>query len=152
MDLLDPDLDINAAASLLKLYLRTLSSEAGTPLFPVDMYEEYMQAMSLGSQMGGGEDEDELYDTRLILIKTLVQRTPPHVYTVLEFLMRHLARVVAHSDVNLMAAENLGIVFGPSLLWAPGGEASGFANLSLHNALVGDILSQVDWIFDGSPD
>jgi hypothetical protein len=136
VDLMDSGVDINAVASLLKLYLRNLP----TPLFPSDMYDEFMQAMEVG----------EDYDTRLIIIKTLVQRIPKHLSNVLECLMRHLARVADRSDENLMAAENLGIVFGPSLVLG-GDEGSFVQNLGLHNALVGDMIMQVDWIFDGNP-
>jgi hypothetical protein len=102
------------------------------------MYPEFMQAMQCTD-----------YDTRLIIIKTLIQRIPRHLYDVLECLMRHLARVADGCEVNLMASENLGIVFGPSLV--VGGDDAGLGGLEAGNGLVGDVVLQVMWVFDGNP-
>lgn len=132
---MDETLDINAVASLLKLYLRELP----TPLFPLDMYDEFMSAINVDD-----------YDTRLILIKTLVQRLPKNIYTLLEFLFRHLLRVFDHAEQNKMESANIGIVFGPTILKLPPGVSEIMA-MNEHNMLIDTMLVQTEWIFDGNP-
>lgn len=51
-----------------------------------------------------------------------------------------------------MEIANLAIVFGPTLMRAPGDEgesnATFFTNMSLQNQLIADLIGQADWIFD----
>ncbi|KAI8906692.1 Rho GTPase activation protein [Gorgonomyces haynaldii] len=93
----------------------------------------------------------EDYNARLIEIKNNVQALPKENYTVLEFLMRHLVQVAAHSDENKMEPSNLAIV--PSVLRQR--ETAGdmqqamanMMNMTFQNSLVESII----WLFDGNP-
>ncbi|CAO2597026.1 Chn1 [Lemmus lemmus] len=60
-------------------------------------------------------DPDEQLET---LHEALRQLPPAHCET-LRYLMAHLKRVTLHEKENLMSAENLGIVFGPTLMRSP---------------------------------
>ena len=66
--------------------------------------------------------------------------------------MRENHRVSKESAVNKMEIANLAIVFGPTLMRAPGDEgesnATFFTNMSLQNQLIADLIGQADWIFD----
>uniref|UniRef100_G1T393 GEM interacting protein n=1 Tax=Oryctolagus cuniculus TaxID=9986 RepID=G1T393_RABIT len=50
------------------------------------------------------------------LLKTLLVQLPHSNYNTLRHLVAHLFRVAAHCEENRMSANNLGIVFGPTLL------------------------------------
>jgi hypothetical protein len=114
--------------------------EIQIPVIPFTMYQAYIDAMKI-----------EDYNTRLIEIKNLVQQLPKVHYDVLEYLMRHLVKVAAKSDVNKMEASNLAIVFGPSLIRAEEkGEAgmqaayANMMNMSFQNALIENMITQTE--------
>ncbi|KAI9092695.1 Rho GTPase activation protein [Phlyctochytrium arcticum] len=138
VNLSDESLDINAVASVLKLYFRELQD----PLIPFAFYNNFIAAAKV-----------EDYDTRLINVKTLIQSLPRPNYDTLEFLMRHLSRVSARSDVNKMEPSNLAIVFGPTLVRMPDEGQTAYLNMlnmTYHNSLMEGVLVQTEWIFDGS--
>ncbi|KAI8825714.1 uncharacterized protein EV422DRAFT_137805 [Fimicolochytrium jonesii] len=137
----DDGLDINAIASALKLYFRELKD----PLIPYAFFDGIITAAKIQD-----------YDTRLIELKTIIQSLPRPNYDTLEFMLRHLSRVTAHSGENKMEASNIAIVFGPTLI-RPKEDAtsSGYAdilNMTWQNTVVESILVQVDWVFDGKAD
>ncbi|KAJ8331602.1 hypothetical protein O5D80_000514 [Batrachochytrium dendrobatidis] len=139
----DDGLDLNAISGLLKLYFRELKD----PLFPFLFYDRFIACMKM-----------EDYNERLIEIKNLIQALPKTHYTVLEYLMRHLVRVAAHSETNKMEPSNLAIVFGPTIIRVPStgnddmqAAYANMMNMSFQNALVEAIIIQAEWIFDGSP-
>ena len=93
------------------------------PLIPFNFYERFVASMrkfsfdscnNLTLQNAGIQE----YNDRLCEIKTLTQALPRENYVVLEYLMRHLTRVSALSDVNKMEPSNIAIVFGYWLLKA----------------------------------
>ena len=96
----------------------------------------------------------ENYTDRLSEIKTLVQKLPKVHSDVLQFLIRHLAKVASHSEVNKMEASNLAIVFGPSLIRI---EETGqvnmqaamanMMNMSFQNSLVESMITQSEVTF-----
>ncbi|XP_071800888.1 beta-chimaerin-like isoform X2 [Asterias amurensis] len=96
--------DINVISGALKMYLRQLP----IPLVPFEMYDRFMMAAKVSDAMerlqAVHEAMNELYNTR-----------PAHYHT-LKHLINHLNRVVQHKEKNKMSAENVGIVFGPTLL------------------------------------
>jgi Rho GTPase-activating protein 21/23 len=53
---------------------------------------------------------------RLIELKSLLKKLPPHSYETLKHLMCHLNRVSSNCVINLMEPRNLAIVFGPSVV------------------------------------
>jgi Rho-type GTPase-activating protein 1/2 len=104
--------DICAVTSALKQYLRNLPD----PLLPFSVYDRFLQATT-GS------------DTILKISKfrAVLDCMPKVNYDCLQLLMLHLSRylsiliqsncrVVERSDVNLMHANNLAVVFSPTIM------------------------------------
>uniref|UniRef100_A0A8C6KAM7 Chimerin 2 n=1 Tax=Nothobranchius furzeri TaxID=105023 RepID=A0A8C6KAM7_NOTFU len=58
-------------------------------------------------------------ESRLEAIHEALLQLPPAHYETLRYLMAHLKRVTTFERDNLMNAENLGIVFGPTLMQPP---------------------------------
>ncbi|KAF9241830.1 RhoGAP-domain-containing protein [Melanogaster broomeanus] len=119
-DLRDTDRfnDICSVTSVLKTYFRLLP----VPLLTFDLHEEFISAAGV---------RDPALKTRHL--QELVDRLPGEHYHTLRLLMLHLHRVREHSDRNLMNARNLGVVFGPTLMWSrnPGSEFSDMAGKAL---------------------
>ena len=87
------------AASLLKLWLRELP----VPLLSFELHGEFVA-------LGAGGDGPGLV--------ALTGRLPPCHRATLVFLLRFLGRVAERAEENRMGCENLGVVFGPSLMRA----------------------------------
>uniref|UniRef100_A0A3B4YVT9 Chimerin 1 n=1 Tax=Stegastes partitus TaxID=144197 RepID=A0A3B4YVT9_9TELE len=96
--------DINIIAGALKLYLRDLP----VPVISYDAYPRFIEAAKLTDP----EKKLEAFREALALL-------PPSHSETLKYLMAHLKRVTQNEKFNLMNAENLGIVFGPTLMRAP---------------------------------
>ncbi|KAG0023711.1 hypothetical protein BGZ81_007950 [Podila clonocystis] len=105
-DLMDSGLyqDICSITSVLKQYLRTLPE----PLIPYDMYDDFMEAISLPQN-----------DAKIQTFKDLMERMPFAYYQTLKVLLEHLNRVRQLDHINLMNAKNLSVVFGPTLMRNP---------------------------------
>ncbi|TKA74634.1 hypothetical protein B0A55_05960 [Friedmanniomyces simplex] len=100
-DISDPDLDIHAVTSALKQYFRRLP----TPLITYDVYEFLLEA-------GQTADKEMLaYNLR-----AAVAELPEHHRNCLEYLVQHLARVMAQGGENLMTPLNLAVVFAPTIM------------------------------------
>lgn len=100
--------DINIITGALKLYLRDLP----VPVISFDAYPRFIEAAKLTDP----EKKLEAFREALVLLP------PPHVET-LKYLMAHLKRVTQNEKFNLMNAENLAIIFGPTLMRAPDTDA-----------------------------
>ena len=88
-------------ASAVKQYFRDLSK----PLMTYQLYGNFLEAV---------KKEDEaarLNDIFLVLVKL-----PRANKEILKVLVRHLNKVAAKQEQNLMTASNLGVCFGPTLL------------------------------------
>ncbi|KAF9376376.1 hypothetical protein CPB97_010841 [Podila verticillata] len=96
--------DICSITSVLKQYLRTLPE----PLIPYDMYDDFMEAISLPQN-----------DGKMQTFKDLMERMPFAYYQTLKVLLEHLNRVRQQDHINLMNAKNLSVVFGPTLMRNP---------------------------------
>ncbi|XP_035276525.1 beta-chimaerin isoform X1 [Anguilla rostrata] len=96
--------DINTIAGALKLYLRDLP----IPVITYDVYSKFIQAAKITNP-----------DARLEAIHEGLLLLPPAHYETLRYLMTHLKRVTMWEKDNFMNAENLGIVFGPTLMQPP---------------------------------
>uniref|UniRef100_A0AAX7TVH4 Chimerin 2 n=1 Tax=Astatotilapia calliptera TaxID=8154 RepID=A0AAX7TVH4_ASTCA len=96
--------DINIIAGALKLYFRDLP----IPVITFDLYSKFIQAAKLPNA-----------ESRLEAIHEGLLQLPPAHYETLRYLMAHLKRVTMFEKYNLMNAENLGIVFGPTLMQPP---------------------------------
>jgi carbonic anhydrase len=87
--------------SVLKTYFRSLPD----PLFTHALHDEFVQASLVRDPEHKGRALSEL-----------IFRLPSeHLYTA-RLLMMHLHRVSKQSEVNLMTARNLGVVFGREFL------------------------------------
>jgi len=105
--------DICAVTSALKQYLRNLPE----PLVPFQVYDRFLQAAT-------GND----HNLKMAKFRGVLDSMPKVNYDCLQLLMLHLARytpliltcsdsrVVDKSDVNLMHASNLAVVFSPTLM------------------------------------
>uniref|UniRef100_A0A8C4QCW4 N-chimaerin n=1 Tax=Eptatretus burgeri TaxID=7764 RepID=A0A8C4QCW4_EPTBU len=93
--------DINVVTGALKLYFRDLP----IPLITYDAYPKFIDASKIS-------DSDE----RLEAIHEALKLLPLAHYETLRFLMSHLKRLTLYEKENLMNAENLAIVFGPTLM------------------------------------
>lgn len=103
-DLRDSDRfnDICSVTSVLKTYFRSLPD----PLLTYTLHGEFIQASLIRDPTRKSCELSEL-----------VSKLPPeHLFTT-KLLMMHLHRVSQQSEVNLMTARNLGVVFGREFLW-----------------------------------
>ncbi|QDS70940.1 hypothetical protein FKW77_006883 [Venturia effusa] len=100
-DISDPDLDIHAVTSALKQYFRKLP----VPLITFDVYDDLLDASRL-------EDKEE----RGLEMKAAVNMLPKPHKDCLEFLVFHLAKVMAQEKENLMTPLNLAVVFAPTIM------------------------------------
>ncbi|KAJ8377211.1 hypothetical protein AAFF_G00265060 [Aldrovandia affinis] len=96
--------DIHIITGALRLYLRELP----IPLLTYHLYHTFMQA----ARMASPEARLEAMHEALLLL-------PPAHYETLRHLMAHLKRVASCEEQNLMSAENLGVVLGPTLMRSP---------------------------------
>ncbi|XP_075996554.1 N-chimaerin-like [Genypterus blacodes] len=96
--------DINIITGALKLYFRELP----IPLITYDAYPRFIEAAKIVDP-----------DKRLESLNEALRLLPPAHCETLRYLMAHLRRVTQSEKDNLMSSENLGIVFGPTLMRAP---------------------------------
>ena len=97
--------DINVVGGVLKLWFRLLPNS----LLPRELYSEFIFAADLNKSEA----------QRLQLTKVVLTKLPKRNYNVLKYLLAHLCRVAEKGAANKMFAENLGAVFGPSLMRSP---------------------------------
>lgn len=100
-DISDPDLDIHAVTSALKQYFRKLPD----PLITYEVYESLLEA-------GRIQEKEE----QALALRVAVAELPEHHRDCLEFLVQHLARVMAQESENLMTPLNLAVVFAPTIM------------------------------------
>jgi len=98
-----PDESIHVVTGLLKLFLRELPE----PVCTFDLYKPILDAMLL-------KDEGKATET----LRTLVREKMPASHRViLDAVFCLLSDLLQYRDKTLMTASNLGIVFGPTILW-----------------------------------
>ncbi|XP_053322286.1 beta-chimaerin [Spea bombifrons] len=119
--------DINIIAGALKLYFRDLP----IPVITYDSYSKFIEAAKISNP-----------DERLEAIHEALMLLPPAHYETLRFLMIHLKKVTQNEKDNLMCAENLGIVFGPTLMRPPEENALTSLNDMRYQKLIVQILIQ----------
>ncbi len=96
-------------AGLLKRYFR----EMPEPLIPFDLYEPFTRAVMEGEM-----------EQRALRIQKIVALLSKPRFAALNALMEILVRVAASKNVNMMTAENLSVVFAPTLFRPPGNDLS----------------------------
>ncbi|CAI2176178.1 15309_t:CDS:10, partial [Funneliformis geosporum] len=120
----EENLDVNNITSVLKLWFRELPD----PLFTMDMYQDFINA---------AKNPDDR--RRVLELHDRVNHLPDANYSTLKYLMGHLNQVVKNQEYNKMNVQNLGIVFGPTLLGSP---VIGGANST--SGVSGSVLLQND--------
>lgn len=91
----------HSVSGLMKSFFRELPE----PLFTFRAYDHFINSTLI-------QDTQE----RILYTKDMFKHLPPHVTKLLQLLLKLLSDVRSLESVNKMSAENLGIVFGPTLL------------------------------------
>lgn len=99
-----PDAEIEAVASLLKLYFRELPSS------PMD---EYLYPAFVATARAVDEEEPEL---ALENLKMLMEKLPTPNKQTVSVVIAFLAEVARNSEKNMMTADNLSICWAPNML------------------------------------
>ncbi|XP_052803848.1 uncharacterized protein LOC128233978 isoform X2 [Mya arenaria] len=126
--------DVHSISSLLKMYFRELPN----PLLTYQLYDKFANAV---------KDEEN----KLLRIHDVVQQLPPPHYRTTEYLMRHLARVAAHSHETGMHCKNLAIVWAPNLLRSKeletGGGAAALQGVGIQAVVTEFLIVYADILF-----
>lgn len=122
--------NVHLAAVLLKTFLRELPE-------PVMTFHLYADILAV---------DDVTPDQRTAAVRKIVQQLPEPNYSLLCYVFKFLTQVMVKSDVNLMNAGNLAIVFGPNLAW-PGNEPVSLAQLQHLNNFAYRLLTNSTKIF-----
>ncbi|NWX08602.1 RHG15 protein, partial [Caloenas nicobarica] len=130
VSLADPEWsDVHVVAGALKLFFRELPE----PLVPYRLFDPFIEAINRQEQIKQ--------------VAELVQSLPPANYATLRYLLAHLCRVMERADVNRMTCQNIGIVFGPTLLRPEREPGSLAADMTQQNQAVELLLAHFDCIF-----
>uniref|UniRef100_A0A674IHQ3 SH3 domain binding protein 1 n=1 Tax=Terrapene triunguis TaxID=2587831 RepID=A0A674IHQ3_9SAUR len=95
--------DPHAVAGALKSYLRELPQ----PLMTFELYDDWFKVACFKEPEG-----------RLQSLQDTCSQLPQDNYNNLRYLIRFLAKLAEHQEVNKMTPSNIAIVLGPNLLWS----------------------------------
>ncbi|XP_038627010.1 GEM-interacting protein isoform X1 [Tachyglossus aculeatus] len=105
--------------SVLKHFFKELSG----PVIPFHLYNAFI---SLAKELPASrEPPGAVVSDCVRTLRQLLNQLPDSNYNTLKHLMAHLSKVAGRFEENKMSANNLGIVFGPTLLRPPGGSGTG---------------------------
>jgi hypothetical protein len=128
--------DPHIASSALKLYLR----KQADPLIPFSLYNEFMTAQ---------KTEDE--ENQRSLIKSAIEKMPQPNASILQYLIHLLTLVAAREPVNKMSPINIGIVFGPTIMWDPKPNVMDFSSTGYQSSLVTNMIDHYSTFWTASP-
>ncbi|XDV35173.1 hypothetical protein PO909_005172, partial [Leuciscus waleckii] len=133
LDLDDPQWDdIHVITGALKLFFRELPE----PLIPYGFFQDIVETVKISN-----------YLDKVERLKLLVISMPPPNHDTLSHMIQHLKRVKENSDCNRMTTQNIGIVFGPTLM-RPENEGGNMAvNMLYQNQAIELLLSEYERIF-----
>nr|XP_033785805.1 SH3 domain-binding protein 1 isoform X2 [Geotrypetes seraphini] len=115
-------LEPHAVAGALKSYLRELPE----PLMTYELYDEWFKAANMRDP-----------EKRLECFHEVCNKLPKGNYNNLRYLIKFLAKLAEHQEVNKMSPSNIAIVLGPNLLWMrPDGDSSQLDMASVSSVLV----------------
>ncbi|XP_064423695.1 rho GTPase-activating protein 44 [Latimeria chalumnae] len=137
LDVQEYSIDPHAIAGALKSYLRELPE----PLMTFELYEEWIQASNIQDQ-----------DKRLQALWNACENLPKANYHNFRYLIKFLAKLTEHQDMNKMTPGNIAIVLGPNLLWpqAEGNITELMTTVSLQIVgIIEPIIQHADWFFPG---
>ena len=121
--------DIHLSAVLLKSFFRDLPE----PLFP---FLSFPQILSLDA-LKGQEKRDKAIE--------LCNALPPQNKKILKYLFEFLHEVSTFSHENKMNASNLGVVFGPNLVWSR--DVPNLADMGKINGFIAFLIAKYEEIF-----
>ncbi|XP_055365040.1 rho GTPase-activating protein 9 isoform X5 [Betta splendens] len=124
--------DIHVITGALKLFFRELPE----PLVPYGFFTDIVETVKMSDHMD-----------KVDRLKCLVLGMPPPNHDTLQFMCQHLKRVLQHKDANRMSTQNIGIVFGPTLMRPEKENGNIAVNMVYQNQAVELILSEYDHIF-----
>ncbi|XP_057703254.1 rho GTPase-activating protein 15 isoform X2 [Corythoichthys intestinalis] len=124
--------DIHVITGALKLFFRELPE----PLVPYGFFSDMVDTVKMTD-----------YNDKVERLKSVVHSMPQPNHDTLQFICRHLKRVLEHSDTNRMTTQNIGIVFGPTLLRPECDNGNMAVNMVFQNQAVELILNEYDSIF-----
>uniref|UniRef100_A0A8C5U6N5 SH3 domain-binding protein 1 n=1 Tax=Malurus cyaneus samueli TaxID=2593467 RepID=A0A8C5U6N5_9PASS len=130
--------DPHAVAGALKSYLRELPQ----PLMTFELYDKWVKVASLKD-----------VDSRMQSLQDTCSRLPQDSYNNLRYLIKFLAKLAEHQEVNKMTPSNIAIVLGPNLLWSQ--QSTGdpmqmdLASVSSIQAVVEALIQNADTLFPG---
>ncbi|XP_041802470.1 rho GTPase-activating protein 9 isoform X5 [Chelmon rostratus] len=124
--------DVHVITGALKLFFRELPE----PLVPFGFFTDIVETVKMSDYMD-----------KVDRLKCLVLNMPPPNHDTLQFMCRHLKRVLERSDTNRMTTQNIGIVFGPTLMRPERDNGNMAVNMVYQNQAVELILSEFDHIF-----
>ncbi|KAI4827496.1 hypothetical protein KUCAC02_030885, partial [Chaenocephalus aceratus] len=124
--------DIHVITGALKLFFRELPE----PLVPFGFFTDIVETVKMSD-----------YTDKVDRLKCLVLNMPPPNHDTLQFICRHLQRVLEKTCNNRMTTQNIGIVFGPTLMRPERDNSNMAVNMVYQNQAVELILSEFDHIF-----
>ena len=124
-------------ASAIKQYLRDLSK----PLLTYHLYGAFLEAAKYDSE-----------EKRLEQLKKVVEQIPNVEKELLCVLIRHLNKVAANADVNMMSASNLGVCFGPTLLRPQEQTVASIMDIKFCNEVIEMLIEHCHSIFPSEDD
>lgn len=129
--------DIHVITGAVKLFFRELPD----PVIPYNLFDEFVAAIKLPE-----------YSDKVEAMWQQVRSLPRPNHDTLKFILEHLKRILEHSETNRMTTQNIGIVFGPTLMRP---EKEIFSNIAVNmvyqNQVVELLLTAFDSIFLGAP-
>jgi Rho-type GTPase-activating protein 1/2 len=130
-DISDDDLDIHAVTSGLKQYFRKLP----IPLITYEVYDKLLDTTTITDK-----------DARIEAMAKVMEELPRVNFETLKYLMRHLSRVVAMQEENLMTSQNVAVVFAPTIM-RPESIARELGDTKAKNEVVQWVVENVDRVF-----
>nr|XP_006118987.1 SH3 domain-binding protein 1 isoform X1 [Pelodiscus sinensis] len=136
--------DPHAVAGALKSYLRELPQ----PLMTFELYEDWFKVACFKDLEG-----------RLQSLQDTCSRLPKDNYNNLRYLIRFLAKLAEHQEVNKMTPSNIAIVLGPNLLWSQQSEGDPLQALDMASVssiqvvgIVEALIQNANTLFPGEID
>ncbi|XP_033113984.1 rho GTPase-activating protein 8-like [Anneissia japonica] len=125
-------MDVHIPALILKTFFRELPE----PIMTFKLYDDIIKVH---------DTPDE--EVRIEMCRKLIsEQLPDANYVILDYLMKLLVEVTKNSDKNKMSAPNVGVVFGPNLVWS-NEETTSLVSLTSINVFTTTLLYHYPDIF-----
>ncbi|KAJ8259433.1 hypothetical protein GJAV_G00169210 [Gymnothorax javanicus] len=129
--------DVHVITGALKLFFRELPE----PLVPFGFFTDIVETIKMSD-----------YLDKVDRLKCLILNMPPPNHDTMKFILRHLRRVMEHSDSNRMTTQNIGIVFGPTLMRPERDSGNMAVNMVYQNQAVELMLTEFHRVFGPDAD